>query len=158
MATDPANPGFINPAVAKTSGANPIILYDGVCGLCDRLVRFTLQRDTNGRFRFASLQSNFTARILQRHALDPHDLNTVYLVEDCDRPGERLLARSDAVVSILRQLGGAWRVTAALLRVVPRWLRDWGYKMVARNRYRIFGRSDTCLLPEAKYRDRFLDA
>ena len=158
MATDPANPGFINPAVAKTSGANPIILYDGVCGLCDRLVRFTLQRDTNGRFRFASLQSNFTARILQRHALDPHDLNTVYLVEDCDRPGERLLARSDAVVSILRQLGGAWRVTAALLRVVPMWLRDWGYKIIARNRYRIFGRSDTCLLPDAKYRDRFLDA
>ncbi len=86
MATDPANPSFTNPAVAKTSGANPIILYDGVCGLCDRLVRFTLERDANGRFRFASLQSDFTARILQRHALDPHDLNTVYLVEDCDRP------------------------------------------------------------------------
>ena len=140
-----------------TDPANPILLYDGVCGLCNRLVQFSLKRDASHRLRFASLQSDFAARILQRHGLNPRDLDTVYLVEDCGRPEERLWARSDAVNSVLRQIGGPWTVAAALLRTVPRWLRDWAYKIVARNRYRVFGRSDSCILPEAKYRDRFLD-
>ena len=135
----------------------PILLYDGVCGLCNRLVQFCLRHDTNHRLRFASLQSDFAARLLGRHGLDPRDLDTVCLVEGYDRPLERLLARSDAVMAVLHEIGGLWTVVAALLRVVPRWFRDWGYKIVARNRYRIFGRSQSCVLPEAKYRDRFLD-
>ncbi len=137
--------------------ANPILLYDGVCGLCNRLVQFSLKRDTNHSLRFASLQSNFAATVLQRYRLDPRDLDTVYFVADYGRPEERLSTRSDAVIAVLRHIGGAWTVVAALLRAVPSWLRDWGYKMIARNRYRIFGKSDSCLLPEARYRDRFLD-
>ena len=134
--------------------ANPILLYDGVCGLCNRLVQFVLKRDSSRHFRFASLQSDFASRILQRHGLDPNDLDTVYLVE----PGERLTARSDAVISVLRRLGGFWRALALLLRALPKSLRDWGYDIIARSRYRIFGKHDSCLLPEEKYRDRFLDS
>jgi predicted DCC family thiol-disulfide oxidoreductase YuxK len=133
---------------------NPVLLYDGVCGLCNGLVQFVLKRDARGLFRFASLQSDFAARILQQHGLDPNDLDTVYLVE---APGERPASRSDAVISVLRGLSGFWRVTAVLLRALPKGLRDWGYNVIARNRYRIFGKHDSCLLPEQKYRDRFLD-
>jgi predicted DCC family thiol-disulfide oxidoreductase YuxK len=140
-----------------TDAAGPILLYDGVCGLCNRLVQFSLPRDVNRRLRFAALQSDFAARILSRHAINPLDLDTVYFVEACGQPAERLLVRSDAIISVLRQIGGGWSVAAVLLRVLPRWFREWGYKIIARNRYRIFGRSDSCLLPEKKYQDRFLD-
>ena len=135
--------------------ANPILLYDGVCGLCNRLVQFVLKRDSSGHFRFASLQSDFASRILRQHGLDPNDLDTVYLVEE---PGQRLTARSDAVISVLRELGGFWRAVAFLMRALPKSLRDWGYNIVAHNRYRIFGKHDSCLLPEEKYRHRFLDS
>jgi predicted DCC family thiol-disulfide oxidoreductase YuxK len=137
--------------------AAPVLLYDGVCGLCNRLVQFSLQRDVHGRLRFAALQSDFAARILSRHAINSLDLDTVYFVEACGQPEERLSARSDAIISVLCQIGGGWSVAAALLRVLPRWFHEWGYKIVARHRYRIFGRSASCLLPEKKYQDRFLD-
>ena len=133
--------------------ANPVLLYDGVCGLCNRLVRFVLKRDRRAHFRFASLQSTYAARILKSHGLDPQDLNTLYVVED-----ERLSTRADAVIFIFQELGGLWRVAAAALRVCPKPLRNWGYNLVARHRYRIFGHYDICLLPENKYQDRFLDA
>ena len=71
---------------AMADPANPILLYDGVCGLCNRLVQFVLKRDSSGHFRFASLQSDFASRILRQHGLDPDDLDTVYLVE---APGQR---------------------------------------------------------------------
>jgi predicted DCC family thiol-disulfide oxidoreductase YuxK len=136
---------------------NPIILYDGVCGLCNRFNQFVLKRDSAGRFRFASLQSDFATKVLQRHGVNPHDLDTVYLVLDNAQPGERLLARSDAAGSVLRDLGGPWGALADVLSLMPRWLRDWGYNLVARNRYRIFGKYDTCPLPDPQYRHKFLD-
>jgi predicted DCC family thiol-disulfide oxidoreductase YuxK len=134
----------------------PIILYDGVCGLCHRLNRFVLARDAAARFRFAALQSPFAAEILTRHGRDPRDLDTVYLVLGLGRPDERLLRKSDAVLWILRELGWPWRMTAALC-VLPRTLRDLGYDLVARTRYRLFGRYDACPLPEPRHRARFLD-
>ena len=133
--------------------ANPVLLYDGVCGLCNRLVQFVLKRDPRARFRFAALQSTYATRILKTHGLDPQDLNTLYVVED-----ERLSTRADAVIFIFQELGGWWRVAAAALRIFPKPLRNWGYSVVARHRYRIFGQYETCLLPEKKDQDRFLDA
>jgi predicted DCC family thiol-disulfide oxidoreductase YuxK len=133
--------------------ANPVLLYDGVCGLCNRLVQFVLKHDTHARFRFASLQSDYAIRILQRHGLDPQDLNTLYVVEE---PGERLTARSDAVIFSLHELGGFWRAVSIALRIFPKLLRDWGYGAIARHRYRIFGKYQSCPLPERKYEDRFL--
>jgi predicted DCC family thiol-disulfide oxidoreductase YuxK len=139
------------------SGSNPIILYDGVCGLCNSLVQFLLKRDSDGRLRFASLQSDFATQVLQRHGFDPKDLDTMHLVENYDQPDERVLQRSTAILRAGRELGGVWSFLAALGRVVPRPVRDVFYGLVARNRYRVFGKYDTCMLPDPNQRSRFLD-
>jgi predicted DCC family thiol-disulfide oxidoreductase YuxK len=136
---------------------HPILLYDGVCGLCNRMNQFVLRHDRAGVFRFASLQSALAGRILARHGADAADLDTVYVVVNPDQPDEHLLARSDAVIFVLKQLGGFWGLTGFVLRFKPRFLRDLGYRVVARNRYRFFGRSETCFLPSSENRGRFLD-
>jgi predicted DCC family thiol-disulfide oxidoreductase YuxK len=139
------------------SRPNPIILYDGVCGLCNRLVQFVLRHDSQDRFRFASLQSDFTVCLLHRHDVAPENLDTMYLVVDHNLPGERLASRSDAVVGVLLELDGGWSVLGLVLKMLPRWLRNWGYNLVARNRYRIFGKYDACPIPSGKDRHKFLD-
>lgn len=136
---------------------HPILLYDGVCGLCNRFVQFVLRRDPSGAFLFASLQSPLAASVLARHGQHPEVLDTVYAVIDCDSPQERLLARSDAILFVLAQLGGLWRVAALVFKLVPRPVRDFAYNSTARRRYRIFGRSETCILPAPENRARFLD-
>ena len=136
--------------------SKPILLYDGVCGLCDRLTQFLLKRDKHDRLLFASLQSDFAVAILNRHGKDTHDLDTVYVVKDYEMPTEVLLARSDAILYVLKQLGGVWSFSSAA-KALPRWLRDRVYNLVARNRYKVFGRYETCMLPEPKHRRKFLD-
>jgi predicted DCC family thiol-disulfide oxidoreductase YuxK len=142
---------------------HPIILYDGVCGLCNRLNQFVLRRDGQGTFRFAPLQSPLAARILARHGANPQDLDTVYVVLNHDltkeaQPDERLLPRSDAVIFALKRLGGIWQVLGLFVQLLPRRLRDWGYRIVARNRYRVFGRFESCVLPRAADRSKFIDS
>jgi len=139
------------------SSVNPIILYDGVCGLCNRLVQFLLKHDRAGRLRFASLQSDFAAQVLGRHGIDPADLDTVHVIVNHDQPDERVLQRSDAILRAGRELGGFWGASSSIARVVPRPLRDVVYKLVATNRYRMFGKFDTCMLPDPSQRSRFLD-
>ena len=136
---------------------HPIILYDGICGLCNRFVRFILKRDKRNAFRFSSQQSEFAANILRRHGINPEQLDTVYLVLDYNQPTERLLARNAATTEILVQLGGMWRFWASILRLFPQSFRDWRYNLVARNRYRFFGKYETCPLPDPKDRHKFLD-
>ena len=139
-----------------TPESNPIVLYDGVCGLCNHLVQFLLKRDTNDRFRFASLQSNFAQNLLRHHGADPYDLDTVYVVKDHGQREQSLLARSDAVFYMLHQLNGVWKL-AGVGRILPKVFRDAAYKAVARNRYRVFGKHESCVLPEPKHRNKFLD-
>jgi predicted DCC family thiol-disulfide oxidoreductase YuxK len=136
--------------------SNPIVLYDGVCGLCNHLVQFLLKHDTDDHFRFASLQSEFANNLLRRHGADPHDLDTVYVVKDYGQPDQSLLVRSDAVLYMLAQLGGVWKL-AGSGRVLPKAFRDAVYKVVARNRYRVFGKHESCMLPEPQHRAKFLD-
>jgi predicted DCC family thiol-disulfide oxidoreductase YuxK len=136
--------------------SNSIILYDGVCGLCNRLVQFLLKRDRRDQLRFASLQSEFAATVLKRHGLDPTDLNTVYLIVNHGKISEQVLARSDAIIKALDSLGGIWRI-APLGKVLPRPLRDMFYKAVAANRYRVFGKSDSCMMPEPRHRQKFIE-
>ena len=93
---------------------------------------------------------------MTRHGVDPHDLNTVYVVKNHERSTEVLLARSDAILYMLVQLGGIWSL-AGIGRVLPRGFRDAVYKLVARNRYRLFGKHESCVLPDPKYRAKFLD-
>lgn len=143
--------------MSQSVEANPIILYDGVCGLCNRLVQFLLKRDRQGRLRFASLQSDFAVKVLARHGIDAKDLDTVHVVVDYERPREQVLNRSDAVLRAGYELGVPWNIIASIARIVPRALRDVAYRFVARNRYQVFGRSETCMLPDPKQRHRFLD-
>jgi len=137
--------------------ANPIILYDGVCGLCNRLVQFLLRHDKRKHLRFASLQSDFAGAVLRRHGLDPKDLDTFHFVENYDRQNERVFDRSAAVLKAGRALGGVWAMLASVASLLPRALLDPLYRLVARNRYRVFGKFESCMLPDPSQRNRFLD-
>jgi predicted DCC family thiol-disulfide oxidoreductase YuxK len=138
------------------SEANPIVLYDGVCGLCNRAVQFLLKRDRHDRFRFAPLQSDFAANLLERHGIDHTQLATVYAVVHHGEPDERLLAKSDAFLFFAKVLGGVWNVVR-LVRVIPRPIRNWLYDFVAANRYQVFGKSESCMLPDPAYKHKFLE-
>ena len=128
----------------------PIILFDAQCVLCSANAQFVLKHDTSGRFRLASMQGNIGAEIYRRHGLDPRDPISMLVVE-----GGRMRRDSDAVLSIYEGLGLPWRLLGAL-RVVPPPLRDGVYRWVARNRYRLFGKRETCWVAPPEFRDRFL--
>lgn len=135
--------------------SNPIVLYDGVCGLCNRGVRFLLKRDRHDQLRFASLQSDFANTILGRHGIAAGVLDTIYVVTDYDQPSENLRARSDAACFLARTIGGIWSVLT-LLEILPRWVRDGAYNLVARHRYRFFGKHDSCPVLEGPDKTKFL--
>ncbi|HZQ90528.1 MAG TPA: DCC1-like thiol-disulfide oxidoreductase family protein [Terriglobales bacterium] len=141
----------------SSSVSSPVLLYDGVCALCNRTVRSVLRRDRRRMFRFAALQSGFAASVLSRHQRDPKELSTVVVVLDPGAATEALLTRSEAAIYIGRQLGGFWKALASLAGAVPRAIRDALYDLVARWRYRVFGRYETCPIPSSEERARFID-
>jgi predicted DCC family thiol-disulfide oxidoreductase YuxK len=130
--------------------AGPIILFDAMCVLCSANARFILKHDRRARFPPRLDPVAAGAALCRRFGLDPADPETLLLVE-----GDRALRNSDAVLAIWRGLGWPWRAAAAL-RIVPRRLRDPLYLWVARNRYRLFGRRETCWVPSAADRERLL--
>lgn len=134
-----------------------IILFDGVCGLCNGFVAFVWPRDRHRRFRFAPLQSGAARAILARHGRDATALDTVIVVVDPGMPSERLLDRSAAGLHVLAALGGGWALVARLLGWLPRPLLDLAYRLLARNRYRLFGRLDACAVPGPEHRERFIE-
>lgn len=136
--------------MAEHEETGPIILFDAECVLCCANARFVLQHDRAARFRLASMQGNAGAAIYRRHGLDPRDPGTILVVE-----GGRVRRDSDAVLSIYEGLGFPWRLLGGL-RIVPAAVRDPVYRWVARNRYRLFGRRDTCWLAPPEYRNRLL--
>ncbi|MGA6181028.1 thiol-disulfide oxidoreductase DCC family protein [Stenotrophomonas sp. NPDC077421] len=127
-----------------------VIVFDGVCALCSRWVRFLLRVDRQERYRFAAMQGTHGRVLLRQHGLDPDDPLSFLLLED-----GRAWTDTDAIVRVLVGLGGPWRL-AVVLRAVPRRLRDRAYRALARNRYRWFGRQDSCFLPSAEQARRFL--
>jgi predicted DCC family thiol-disulfide oxidoreductase YuxK len=135
-----------------------LVLYDGVCGLCDRFVQFLLRADRHDRLRFAALQGPLGAQILQAHRRSADGLSTVIVVRDYDphSTSQTLLDRSDAALFALGEMGGFYVVFKAL-RVVPGFLRNGVYDLIARSRYRIFGRLDACAIPTPATRAKFLD-
>lgn len=132
-----------------------LVLFDGQCGLCDRLVARLVRADRGGVLAFAPLQGE-TRRSLERRLGVRLPEETILLVEQWRGERERVLVRSDAVCAIAAALGRGWRLFA-LLRMVPRRLRDAGYDFVARRRNRWFGRLEACRVPAAHERERFLD-
>jgi len=127
-----------------------VIVFDGVCVLCNGWVRFLLRHDRHGRYRFAAMQGESGRALLTAHGLDADDPVSFLLIE-----GGVAWTDTDAIVRVLSGLGGAWRV-AALLRVLPKALRDRLYRGLARNRYRVFGRYEQCAIPAPEQAARFL--
>jgi predicted DCC family thiol-disulfide oxidoreductase YuxK len=128
-----------------------VIVFDGVCNLCNGLVDFVIARDPDARFRFASLQSDAARRLLHGAQLEPPLRDSVVLIEH-----GHVFRRSEAALRIARRLGAPWSFAYPLV-AVPRPVRDWIYEVVARNRYRWFGKRPTCRVPTADLRRRFLE-
>lgn len=138
----------------QTGAGVHLVLYDGECGLCSRVVQFVLRRDVEARFRFARLQGPIGRAIVARYGGDPRELSTLYVVPGYDAGHPTVLTKSDAALFIAATLGGS----LAMLRVgrlVPRALRDAAYDVVARHRHRADG--VRCFVPSADARHRFLD-
>jgi len=129
---------------------SPILLFDGVCNLCNASVQWILKHDKDGLFRFTALQSETGQALLARFDLNSEHFDTVVLVY-----GDRAFTRSDAALEILRRLGAPWS-WLAVFGWVPRKLRDAVYNWIARNRYRWFGRQEQCWLPRKEWASRFL--
>src|SRR5881409_3146330 len=144
------------------SGAQPpsgcrgahLVLYDGVCGLCSRLLQFLLRHDRRRVFSFAPLQSNAGQSIVERSGGNPGELTSFYVVADYRTSTSRVFTRSDAALFVAGELGWPWKA-ARWMRFVPKGIRDRAYDLVARSRYRVFGRYDRCLIPNPEFRSRF---
>jgi predicted DCC family thiol-disulfide oxidoreductase YuxK len=138
------------PSAPAATAEHPIILFDGVCNLCNGLVRFVIRRDPNGRFHFASLQSDAGRALLAAHGLTDHGLDSMALVEN-----GRAHVRSDAALRVVRGLSGLWPVFGVAL-ILPRFIRDAVYEFIAKRRYRWFGKRDQCMVPTPEQAARFV--
>jgi len=128
----------------------PVVLFDGVCNLCNAWVRFVIQHDPTCIFRFAAQQSPIGQTMIEQHMSGSWPLSTVILIAD-----DLVYIESTAVLEICARLGPPWS-WFALLRVIPRRLRDNCYRFVVRHRYKWFGRTDTCQVPSPEIRSRFI--
>jgi len=135
---------------AVNVGEAPIIVFDAECVLCSANAAFVLKHDRRGHFRLASQQSEAGAALYRRFGIDPTDPETLIVVS-----GDEAARFSDAVFAIARGLGWPWRAACAL-RIVPRFVRDPVYRLIARNRYRLFGKRQTCWMPSPEQRERLL--
>ncbi|HEX8720218.1 MAG TPA: DCC1-like thiol-disulfide oxidoreductase family protein [Pyrinomonadaceae bacterium] len=141
--------------MVETSAGAPVLLYDGVCGFCNKTVQLILDLDRRGTMRFAALQSGYGLAVVGRHP-ELRGVDSVVFVEAAPGGGERVYVRSDAALRVASYLGGFWKLFLAA-RVVPRRLRDYFYDLFARNRYHVFGKYDACMLPPPEVRSRFFE-
>ena|SRR5207244_4097371 len=152
MAVSPAQ------AASGASGGRGehLLLYDGVCGLCSRLLRFVLPRDRRRVFDFASLQSPTGRAVIERAGGNPDELTSFYVIEKYRTPGAKVIARSRAALFVAAALGWPWKA-AGVLGVLPTSWLDGFYDLIATHRYRVFGRREQCLVPRPESQDRFVD-
>ena len=129
----------------------PILLFDGVCNLCSSSVQFVLERNSRDNIRFASLQSEFGVNALKDSNLPADYTDSLVLLEN-----GKTYVKSDAALRLNRHMDGLWRLGAVFL-IVPSFIRNWVYDIVAKYRYRWFGKKDVCWIPEKKWEGRFLD-
>ena len=137
-------------AVPTFPDDRPLIVFDGVCGLCSGFVRFVLRHDKRGQYRFLAAQSDLATALYRHYGLPTDHWETNLLIKD-----GRLFVRSEAAIEIVAGFSGWWRALA-IFRVLPRSWRDWCYDRIAGNRYRWFGRHDLCMVPDPAQADRFL--
>lgn len=127
-----------------------IVLFDGVCNFCNGSVNFIIERDRANYFKFAPLQSEIGGQLLDEHKINKAETDSVILIED-----EQAFTHSTAALRIARKLDGFWKFFY-IFRFVPRFLRDFAYKLFAKNRYKLFGKQDACMMPTPEIRARFL--
>ena len=128
----------------------PLIVFDGVCVLCTAWLRFVLKHDPHGEFKFATIQSPAGRQVLANNGLDPDDPESFLLLLD-GQP----FSDSIAMIRVVSEFGGAWRMIK-LLYVVPGPIRDWLYRLIARHRYGLFGKRDSCMVPDEDIANRFV--
>ena len=128
-----------------------IIFFDGVCNLCNSSIDFIINRDASRNFRYAPLQSTFAKKLLKENQVDTNSMTTMVLLKN-----DRLYFRSDAALEIARDLTFPWPVFY-IFKIIPRFIRDWVYGLVSRNRYSWFGKRDTCRVPTAEEKSLFLE-
>jgi predicted DCC family thiol-disulfide oxidoreductase YuxK len=134
----------------------PVLLYDGVCGFCNKSVKTIIAHDRRGVMRFAALQSEFARSVVERHS-KLKGIDSLVFVERSTETGEECVhIRSAAALRVASYLGGFWKLLLAF-KVVPALIRDYFYDLFARHRYRLFGKHDACLLPPPEVRARFID-
>lgn len=127
-----------------------VVLFDGVCNFCNSAVNFVIEHDKKNYFRFAPLQSESGQKLIKEHHLDSPDIDSVIVID-----GGKAFTHSSAALKIIRHLGGIWSVGYAFI-IVPKFIRDFFYKLFARYRYRLFGKKDTCMMPTPEIRAKFL--
>jgi predicted DCC family thiol-disulfide oxidoreductase YuxK len=130
---------------------HPVILFDGICNLCNRSVQFVIKRDKRKIFRFAPLQGKYGQQLLKKFQIDSTDLNSFVLVE-----GDRVYRRSSAALRVSRQLAGGWKLLYGLM-IIPPFIRNGVYNLIARNRYKWFGKKNECMIPTPDLKSRFFD-
>ncbi len=128
-----------------------LVLFDGVCNFCNFWIKFALKRDRKGKLKFGSLQGETAQRLLPQYGIDPFVITSVIFIEDGIAYHE-----STAALKICRHLGGGWKLLYALI-IIPTFIRDGIYKWIAKNRYKWFGKQESCMLPTAEQRARFVD-
>ena len=144
-------PGMDSDLTEHAAPLRSIVVFDGICLFCNGWVRFIATRDRLRRFHFARAQSTYGSQQMIAAGVEPTSLQTIVLASD-----GRYLIKSDAILEILHGLGGAWRLVR-LFRFIPRGMRDAAYDFIARNRYSIRGKADTCPLPPRALSDRFIE-
>jgi predicted DCC family thiol-disulfide oxidoreductase YuxK len=127
-----------------------LILFDGVCNFCNTAVQTVIKIDNQKIFKFAAIQSKLGQQLYQQHGLDPVDIQTLMFVD-----GDRVLTKSDAVLAVLARLDGGWQLLGGF-SAMPKPLRDWAYTEFARQRFRLFGRRASCMIPTPELRSRFI--
>ena len=127
-----------------------LILFDGVCNFCDASINFVIDRDPSGKFKYASLQSDAGQEVLNKFGLPTSDFDSFVYVEE-----EKYYTKSSAALKVAQQLGGGWGAMGIFF-IVPKFIRDSVYSLIARNRYKWFGKKDECMLPSPEVRARFL--
>jgi predicted DCC family thiol-disulfide oxidoreductase YuxK len=144
------------PETSNGSGQQhtPVLVYDGICALCNHAVRFVVDHDRNGTIRFAPLGGDFSCSLLAEHP-ELRSVDSIIFVTFDAAGRSRVQTRSDAAIAVAQMMGGAFRLLA-MLRIVPRRIRNGFYDAIARRRYRWFGRHETCPVPPAEVRARFI--
>ena len=136
---------------SEWDGRQPLIVFDGICILCSQFAGWVVRQDVNEIFRFSMAQSPLGQALYRHFELDPVTFETNLVIID-----GRLYEKLDAMIAVCVALGGPWRMVR-LLRPLPQWLKDWLYNRIARNRYRLFGKREACLIPDGKFAERMVD-